>query len=358
MFERKFGLDKTKLYNIDLIGIDFSKLNKKLGENVVIQTIGETMSVIDLGTNKYKDLAYLKVVDEEMFNCLVIGVKKARGKAIKYVNLDVHINSLRGNNLEPLGMEEYYKLLADVKEYISENYGIELDFGQAKFKETEINLTFMVDRTFQEYEHILILMALLAPKKYKSKIINLDNKNDVTTIILNNKSSDYKIYDKTKQMQVVYKIEITENYIRIEYTIKATTKIERDFNSANIHQLTDKQIREYMQKRIFEDLIKPLEKHIEQGNKVLRKMAKEEREKDIKKWTRLFLLKAVGEKTNDKVPLVFDIEQVKLILKEEGSRNYARTIKRLEEEIRNYKYLNDNFIKLDELKRKIFEEEA
>jgi hypothetical protein len=355
-FIKKFGIDKSKLYNIKINGISFKKLEANLGA-CTLQTMGEVMAVLNLDTGNYKEIAYLKIVDEIMFNCLIVGVKKTKGKSIAYVNLDLHIDSIRGDNLEPLNMEEYYILIANVKEYIFDKYGIDLDFTEAKFKELELNVTMLLDRDFTEYEHILKLMTLLAPKRYKAKMLGMDNRNNITTIVLDNKSIDCKVYDKTKQLKVVYKILIDDNCIRIEYTLKTIAKISKDLGG-NIHSLTDKDIKEYLQNRVYEDLIKPTEKHIEEGNKILKKMVKEEQKKAPKKWTRLFLLKSITESIDNKIPLVFDIEQVKAIIKEKTKTNYARTIDRLEEELSSYKYLNNNFTKLNEIKEKIFEKEA
>lgn len=352
-----FGIDKTVLRNWDIESIDFDKLRKN-GTKIIIQTEGYTTPVINSKTGEVEQIAYLKIKDGFMFNVLQFGVKVTGGKQIIYGFLDLHINGEEGagHNVKPLKTEEYHRLIREIEKYLSSEYGVNINLKTAKFEKVELNKTIKLDKSFQEYRHILNLICLLAPKTYKKKDIIRDNQNNVKGIKLWNKSLNCKIYDKTKQVKAVYKIEIEEDFMRIEYTLETPKKVDSVFVGSNIFELSDEEIEKYLKDSIEKDLIKPLEKHIKQGDKELKKIAKLEKEKDSKKWTRFFLLKAVSMNNENDVPIVVSKEQIESVLEKNISRkdSYKRTMKKLEVDFKDYKHLYGNIEKIEEIKSKIF----
>lgn len=351
-----FGIDKTVLRNWEIESIDFDKLRSN-GTKIIIQTEGYATPIVNCKTGEVEQIAYLKITDAFMFNTLQFGVKLTGGKQIVYGFLDLHIDEERGggNNVKPLKAEEYHELIEKIERYIISEYGVNINLKSAKFEKLELNKTIKLDKSFQEYRHILNLMCLLAPKTYKSRDFKRDNQNKVTGILLSNKSLSCKVYDKTKQVKAVYKIELEGEYMRIEYTLETSKKVDSVLKG-NIYELTDEEIEKYLKDSIEKDLIKPLEKHIKKGNKELNKVAKLEKEKDSKKWTRFFLLKAVSMNNEDDVPVVFSKEQIESILEKNISRkdSYKRTMKKLELDFQDYKHLYGNFEKIEEIKTKIF----
>lgn len=352
-----FGIDKTVLRNWDIESIDFDKLRSKRS-NTIIQTEGYVTPVVDYKTGEVEQIAYIKITDGFMFNVLQFGVKVISGRQFTYGFLDLHINEDKGggNNVKPLKTKEYQELIEKIEKYLITEYGVNINVKSAKFEKVELNKTIKLDRGFQEYRHILNLMCLLAPKTYKKKDFIMDNYNNIKGIELWNKSLSCKIYDKTKQVKAVYKIELEEDYMRIEYTLETPKKVDDVFGGDSIFNLKDEEIEKYLKDSIEKDLIKPIEKHIKQGDKELKKIAKLEKEKDSKKWTRFFLLKAVNANNENGVPIVVSREQIESVLEKNISRkdSYKRTMKKLENDFQDYKNLENNFEKLEEIKTKIF----
>ena len=348
-----FGIDKTVIKSWELKSIELKKLLNK--NNVIIQTKGYTTNVIEYKTNEPIKIAYIKIKDKYKFNVLQFGVKVIKGRFITYSFLEIHINSFKDkiNNLEPLSLNEYYRLIDRIGDYLAKEYGIHIDFTNSKFEMIELNKTIELDRDFNEYEHILNMISLLVPKTYKDKFINIDKFNNMRQITVSNKSVDVKIYNKTKQLLELYKIKINKQYLRIEYTLKTSKKVEDVFKSSGIFKLSDDEIKHYLKDRIEKELVNPLEKHIRKGQSRLKRIAKEEKQRDSRRWVRVFVLRAINEE-KENIPLLFCLDQIKIIIKKETKSNYARTMRNLEKDFEhNYKF-NENLLKLEELKIKIF----
>lgn len=349
-----FGIDKSIIKNWNLKSIELKKLLKK--SNVIVQTQGYTTSVLEHETRELVDIAYIKIKDKHKFNMLQFGVKMAQGKFIIYGFLEIHINSFENklNNLKPLSISQYHKLIKDIEAYLVSEYGIYIDFTNSKFEMIELNKTIVLEHNFNEYKHILNMMSLLVPKTYKNKEVKMDNRNNVKSIVVSNNSVKCKIYNKTEQLLSVYKISVDKKYMRIEYTLQGYKKVKSVFRNCSIFELSDEDIKLYLIERINKEFINPLEKYLKKSNKNLTKIAQEEKKKDSRKWTRAFVLRAMLEKNEDLIPILFCNEQLKLILKKETKKNYARTLKNLERDFERGRDFNENLLKLEELKTKIF----
>ena len=267
------GIDKTTINGIGVVNINFDKL--MTNDNVIWSREGTIINIPTNVPNEYKEVSYLKITDEQMFNTLCLGVKVCGGKLITYCLLELHIRSACGDNSNPLNIEAYKHMLKQIRKYIIQRYGVTLDFSDMGFKELEINCTFKLDTDFKEYEYLLRRMNELAPKRYKDRAIYTDNEDNIKEVVFFNKSANLKIYDKKKQLEEVYKIKINDNLMRIEYTFNRSQKVEDTFGTNKVNKLTDEAIRGYIVQAIEKDLINPVYKHIEEANKQLVKKAKE-----------------------------------------------------------------------------------
>ena len=218
----------------------------------------------------------------------------------------------------------------------------------------EMNVTITLESVFAEYEYLLELMAKLTPsKKRYSKDIHLYKKNECTGIKLKNKSMTKKVYDKKKQLETEKEVKIVldKEYMRIEDTLLHQNKIKDVFDTYNISEITDAAVMEYMKKSINEDLIKPLEKHIAEGNKKLLKIAKAENKNNNKKWIQSFIISALTE-TIKGVPILVDKQQILDTIKAIDKKNYSRSIKRAAKDLDKLNGYIGNFEKLSEIKNK------
>lgn len=346
------GIDKTKIKGFTVELIDIEKLTSN--DNVIFQEKLPGIAVEDI-QGEMRSINYLKIKDGHIFNTLAIGSKLNKGVPNSYSHIDIHISELTDNNLKPLKVSEYINLLERLKGYLQSRYGLYINLEKAKFEELEINVTAKMDKEFIEYEYLLEQMVYLVPKVYEiSPYIGKDR--TLKQYEFFNGSTEAKVYDKTRQLQEKFKISLDKQYMRIEYTLHKPKKIQSCLGTEYIYQMTDQAITDYLKKQINKDLIKPIEKHIKEGDKQILQMAIEEKELDSRKWAKSFVNKAIAErldKRTGKLPLVIDQEQLKKAIKKVSNKsNYSRNLARLEAEFNRHPFMKNNIEKLQEIKEK------
>lgn len=347
------GLDKQTLKPI-ITGIDYSKL--KSNDNIIIDMEGVTAPVYDYKQNKDIYIHHINITDDIIFNRLTIGVAKSDIGNYLFCYLDISKMGVDDCNLVPYTVDGFKAYTDKCIKYIEERYGIRLSDNDYKGESMEMNITITLESEFDDYSYLLNLMGELSTggrKRYKY-YVHKDTDKKLTGIKLYSKSRTKKVYDKKKQLEneKEIKIKLDKEYMRIEDTLLHQNVIKDTFGTCFINRITDENIKAYMIKSINEDLIIPIEKHIAEGNKLLKKVAKEEMTKDMKKWKRMFLYRAATLRNSKNIPVVVDIEQILRIIKEMNPRNYSRDIKKLSKDIEDLAHLNNNFTKLTEIKAK------
>lgn len=352
--KRYIGIDKTKVKSFRIVKVDEAKLISN--NNVIHKT--DDIAVVEVSrveSNEYFEYSYLKITDGKIFNSLVMGNKINNGIANPYSFIEIHVSDESNGNLKPLTVHEYHNLIETLKEYIKEQYGLYLDFTEAKFEEIEINITAEMDRQFVEYEFLLQQMVHLVPKTYNYSSY-VGKKRIVKQFEFFNKSVQAKIYDKTSQLKDKYKIHIDKQYMRIEYNLCKPKKIKDCLGSEYIYQLNDNAMHKWITNQIMKDIVRPIEEHIKGADKQLLIMAKQEKQIDSRKWTKIFFNKAMAKKCivkTGKLSLVTDLKQIiSTICKLISKSNISRTIQRLNVLENEYMFAKDNFMKLAEIKSK------
>lgn len=343
------GLDKTKVKAFTVTLIDFEKFKRNKSviykEDVFGIGIQSTMGEI-------LNFDYLKITDGFMFNTLTLGVKKNKGVINPYSFIEIHISHGDERNLKPITIEEYHVLLKQIRDYIEAEYGVSIDFSEAKFEQVEVNITSPMELKFESYEYLLSQMIMLLPRRYAYSLYV--GKDRVTKQFdFYNKSIQGKIYDKTKQLKEVHNINIDKQYMRIEYTLNKPSKIKSCLKNEFIYGIKDEDIEEWITNQIKKDLVNPIQQHIKKVNNTLLKVAEEEKSMDIRKWTRNFINRAMALRetvTRGKLVLVTDMSQVMNLIEELTSKSNAkRTNNRLKNIYTKYEFVNGNFEKLKEI---------
>lgn len=349
------GLDK-QVIKPTVVGVDFNRLKENNTGKVVVSTDGNTVPIHDYKQDKTVCISHINIVDDIMFNRLTIGVSKGEVGNILFCYLDISKMGADDTNLIPYTVEGFKAYANKCLKYIEEHYGVRLEDNDYKGESMEMNVTITLESKFNEYSHLLSLIGELSTggrKRYKYYMYK-DTDREVAGIKLYSKSRTKKIYDKKRQLEKEkeIKIKLDKEYMRIEDTLLHQDVIKNTFGTAFISNVSDKDIEEYMIKSIKEDIINPLEKHIEEGNKILKKVALEEMKRDSRKWKRMFLYRAATLKNKKGILVVVDIQQVLDIIKEFNPKHYARDVKKLSKDIEELAHLNNNFTKLAEIKAK------
>ena len=344
------GIDKTVIKGFRMELMDKDKLLKN--SNVVLQE--REMGVLTKGVDGSNiEIDYLKVTDGHVFNYLVMGVKYNKGIRTIYSMIELSIAEGTDSNLKPLNVSEYRNKIKRVFKYLEDMYGLYFNVEELYLDDMEINITAQMDRQFVEYEYLLNNMVYLVPRKYElSPYIGKDR--TVKQYTFFNNAVEGKIYDKSRQLNQKFEIKrLDKQYMRIEYTLHGSKKIESALGTRLVAEMTDKAIEEYLFKQINKDLIKPIQKHIVESDKKLLNMALDLKEKDSRRWASSFLNSAIAQKEdirNGALPLVIDMEQIKKIIgMVSPSKNRKRTLDRLRDNMDEHAYLLNNFTKLDEI---------
>lgn len=348
-----FGVDRHTIGGVKISTVDLKKL--LANEKVKIYRDGETTFLKDSKT--YEELVFstLVVNDNEYFKSLVIGCKINEGFKVDYVHLDIFISEPNSCNLVPLNEKELLDKHARLKEYIWNEYGILIKYEDAHYNFLEINNTVELEYDSLEYRKVLKLMSIIAPKRYKSRNLWTDENNEVRGVFLENNSMKIKIYNKSKQLHEEYKITLAKTYLRVEIVLKDSRKIKEVFGTTLVKEITEQKMIEYYLKTVNADIFEKIDKYIKSCDKELKKVAKEEQEKDMRKWTRSFLLRACSNELDTDLELVFDIEQCLEIIKKKTGKNYKRTLKRLEKDMLEKEHKKNNLARYNEIKAKILD---
>lgn len=336
------GLDKV-IVKPEVISANYYGL--KDNEDVQLKIEGATVPILDHKTGEYKEVNRIYIRDNFVFKNLTVGTKRINGTPQQHCYLDLTRVGLDDNNLIPLSIEKFKEHTDKCIEYIESRYDVVLDKNRYKGESMEINTNIRLERSFNEYKHILGLMHDLRKKGFKGQKYENEEK-ECTGFKLFNDSMSIKIYNKTIQLETQKNIPIYDEVMRVEVAFLTQNKINDMFGTCYIEEITDIQLKDVLLKVVEKELFKPLEKYIKNTNKELKKIAKEEKERDIRKWKRSFLLRG-GYKA-------FDTQQILDIIKAESPKNYNRDIKKLQSDIEELTDLHDNLLKFTEIKNKLF----
>ena len=353
MISTATGIDKTVIKGFKLNYIDKEKLNAHVYENVILQTANYGI-IVPTSSDEEEKIVYLKITDGHLFKYLMLGVKQNRGTLIPYYHLEISISDLTDNNLIPLSTTEYLNIISRIKAYLLDIYGLDVDFTNAYYDEIELNKTAVMDKEFKEYDYLLNLMGKLVPKRYKNRVYHTDELNILKQVEFYNDSVKGKIYDKTRQLQEKFKIVLDKNYMRIEYTLHGSKKIETALGERAITKVSDEAIKSFLNEQIEKDLIAPLEKHITEGSKKLIAIATALRKKNRNNWVSSLIDKSLNANLlytspagEIRVPLLVDTQQVKEAIKKVSGNNAYRNIKTAE---KNYSSFSNSGSNLDNFK--------
>lgn len=353
-------IDETEIYNGKVRRVDLEKLlhHEKVKRHI---GTGNKIYLEDCKTGKEVAFDMISIEDKYMFNGLQMGSKTSKGFVHEFLHISMFVSDLEveGHNLEPLTKSQYESRCNEVQRYIEEEYGLALNLKEKKFKLLALNKTFELEREINEYWELFELIWLLAPAKYKAKGFMVGGANEVIGIYLENGLVKIKIYDKTRQLKNEKGIELDRQYMRIEIVLKDVRKIKDVFGTTLVSDITDKQLEEYYNSVLQEDIFGKIEEYLIESKKQLQKIAREEKKRNKLNWTRNFFLKSGnggikykkrGKPT--KVDLMFDIEQCLEIIKEETKNNYKKRLRTLEKDIEDLDGKKNNLARLDEIKNK------
>lgn len=358
-----YGIDRTKM-TIPIKYIDMDKFKASDGLVTGYFGVGDYIEVVDSVTGEYHKIKGLEIKGERgIFNNLRCSVSFTKSKGGAYAVLDLTASRMDNSyrNLVPMNVEDYIQDLKELLVYLEKKYGIYLDIEDCANTYVELNVTFLLESfNFDDYHHILSLMCLCRNKvKYKKNpIISLaKHNNSVTEIKIQNTSEILKVYNKSYELLDNYEIHLDEEFMRFEISLRNTRSFFRTFNKNSLLQLSNKEIKDYINKKIKKELFDTVESYFKASHEVMKTFYKEAKNKSVRGNTISSFVDMCNREDENKIPYLFDYLQLEQIIKEADKVNGARTIKReLNKELSslgivkdNHKFKN-NFEKFNHLK--------
>ncbi len=311
--DRSALLDKIHVYGFIVTNVfDLKDLVKKgivsvkNGQNKYIPTVsGEGYSGIQIGKNELFDSFYYSINNEGFVSGCI----------------QISINDKEYHNLNCFTTDEYRKRIHDIQEFLTDKYGIEVRFDEAKFKYLEINKTIVINGCFEDYGRPLNMISQLFPARLKLKVQadykcperDYSNEKKKTKSIY--KSSGQRginidIYDKSDQLEKTVKIKVEHNYLRFEIALKSAEKIEKELGTKSIWSLTDKMINKYFSDFLRKNVEEPFLAYQEKKERILKKIVRDTYVYKRQGWVKDFLLRLYDYEAYNKCPLILSIEEV------------------------------------------------
>ncbi len=372
----RVGIDKSQISGFSLLTIDDDLFEKKKEETKGnMWYIPNEYSCIKLKDGRR--IGELKVDTKEIGNLHIKSIlNNSTGEPSAIATLNVFTNET-GNNLQNMTCDEYRERINQIFATLRSEYGLDFnaELQNLRVNTIEFNTTFWLKYKYCEYGQVLSLMERILPERYatgtqqhrrikvgvySSHYVRnfaestyeeyLKNKEreplstKETVYCGNNKSTQVKIYPKLQQLRDTGAVDESEmpkcDAMRIEYTIKDARILASkcNFGSDRVIELTDEKVVKIFKKNFKRDFVDQYNGWKRWNHKELLERVNYHR-KNSDKWTANFIRDArkyVQEQNG--TPLLFDVEDVRSVLKElesnpqKGNRKFVRFKKNLEYE--------------------------
>lgn len=267
-----------------------------------------------------QEFEYLKIEKEGSIDVLKAGVTNF-GK--QFCTLELSVNKGSTGNLEGNTLNEYMEQLTDIQNYLIDNYGILIDFSNARLKSVEINRTFKIEHKFCEYSRPLMLILSQMPYMKKISVFADVDKGKITheTFSAWNKKSNLSknkefkkviFYNKTEQLETRGFL-IGDNFMRFEIKVFGEKNIRKCLKAKYFINLTQNDIEKWFSEQVDTLIVKPIEKWKKARDKQVKAILKEE----VKKggtWIVNALRRFTAYELENETPLILDICEVYTIV--------------------------------------------
>lgn len=314
--EKKALIDKCKFGNVFVTDIESPETLVKDGK------LFKTYMTDDTGEDV---LAYKLNINEDAYT-IKTGYSPLVGA---YANMQTYIRDDDVGNLVCLDMNAYRAYIEAIKRDVKEKYGVTLNTAHMTINELEINRTFAVKWPMPDYERVFTLLMAILPAKSRLRIDTTyanrkdGNVNVNTYYAKSGRNKSYgveiKCYNKTQQLNSIYRIVLEKEYVRFEVKLWGSQKLKRELGSNRWADLTDEKINTWFDRKVQEWIVEPVEQWKAEQKKTLTKLIRGYKEEDGYKWVNRCLTRVLDAEIAPKgghKPLVLDIEEMMPLINE------------------------------------------
>lgn len=310
-------IDKVEINGFEVLNIDDVVDLQRKG---IVTTKENAVNYIP--TQYGERYSSIKIRDTNLFNSFTYALTNS---GCLNAELSISVTHDKYHNLNCFTAEMYREKLIEIQAFLMLQYGIKVDFSNAKYKSIEINKTIMLDSYFYEYNRVIPVVMFVLPPKLKLKQVNYfveENRKSRKVSEWSNRIDTYykrsgkktglevKIYNKTKQLENKYHIKLRHHYLRYEITLISNGKIKRTLGTNEVQLLDDEILNQYFTNFIKENVQKAYLEYCSKCEKELIKILKMQYVPKGTKWVGDTLSKIQDAESDRKLPLLLDVEQL------------------------------------------------
>lgn len=312
-------LDKVTIYGFRIAAIN--KMRDLVRRNIV--TIKQGVKLY-CRTENDRYFSSIRIEATDAFDYFAYGITP---DGMEYGILELSVPDRFGyHNLYGMTTDECRDQLQEAALCLEEEYGIVLDFTDAKYKKMEINKTIRLDGAFDMYHRPLALIMYLLPGT-----LRLGGEHDVYrkdadhTGLQERRVKTYykssgkkgitiKIYDKSEQLKNVHNVKLDGSFLRFEITLNCADKIKKALGSNRVKDIDDAAIQKYLDDFVIQNLASPYEAFKVKEKKLIRRLLKKNYKPASRTWVRNTLLEICSMEIDKKLPVILDIKNLTKML--------------------------------------------
>lgn len=250
-------VDKVKLIGFDVKSVESISFLEANGFIVNRRNCSEECMTDASGAN----FNSIRCKLNELFNNFSFIIQKD-GKINSAIEITVPYDQYHNLNcMTVVTLKERLKLVQQVLS----DYGIVVDFTNARISQMEINKTIPLDLSADKYYRCLTLMrhlmGITLHAKYDEHGRCSEKKDYVESFTLmtatNQQGLLVKCYDKSRQLADKFNIIVRNNYLRFEIVFQSTATMMSQLGSELLRDITDEIINDYFHQFIEDKFLMP-----------------------------------------------------------------------------------------------------
>ena len=304
-------IDQIVLNNIEIVHIaDITQLIKRNIIEISTNTMQYTMA-------DGQEFTRLIIKKDGVIDYMTAGAMYKPYQKINYCNITLSVKDSSSGNLCCYTIDEYRQKLKEIQTHLQNTYGIETNIAKVTIKEIEVNKTFALAHPYEDYHRVIKLIMHNLPAELHIQMYCMDNSKEKikpgTCYARSSKTeksdrhTTLKIYDKSSSLSAKLNIILDTSYMRVEIRLIGTKRVKNALTTNKLSAITDDMINTCYQRLIKRYIYNPHNKWLQERNKNLLNIMKQQRDKDIRHWQVNLLRYLTNKEIEDTYPTLLDV---------------------------------------------------
>jgi len=305
-----------KLVIRDIIIDKITKFNDLVNNNIIIVDNNPNNNKLSDNSNNWNYFRELIIKNKKMYG-LNFSINAGSKYNKNYCVLTLTIDDNMSKNLNCLSISKCKQKIQDIQSYLKD-IGIFLDFNNAKIKYIEMNLTFRINKDYQDYKKALNILAYGFMLKKRGKLLMDCGECSIAKDIIKKgsfyiketKTRIFKIYNKTHALYDKG-IKVDGTYVRVEYILKGQELIERYLGCGELNKISDEHIENCFVTNVVNVLSDVYDDYKRNNAKILNNLIRDVKSNKVKNQA-LFIYSALLNIENEKggIPVCIDKKEI------------------------------------------------